>query len=65
MAKAKRCWLVRTRYNYALYFGSEPQKTREGSWPYNRFFQFLDARTVKTLWNVSLKRGGGPVELPE
>jgi hypothetical protein len=63
MADKKR-WLVRTDDYYALYFGAEPQKTRDGHWPYNRFYEFLTARTVKGLWGITLKTGGGPVELP-
>ncbi len=64
MKKPKqRRWLVMRKGNYALYFGCEPRKTREGYWPFNRYFQPLSARTVKELWGITLKYGGGPVEL--
>jgi hypothetical protein len=65
MAKSRR-WLVRfygAGSGYGLYFGTPPKETQSHLWPANRFFQYLQPRTVKEMWDITLKPGGGPVEL--
>jgi hypothetical protein len=59
----KRRWLVRMigsppKIGYLLYFGKQPN-----TWPQNRFWQYLDPRTVREMWGIHLPPGGGPVEL--
>jgi len=65
-------WLVRAHEKggmdfipYYVYFGTEPQRTKEGYWPMNRRRQMGGPRALERVFPkcYHLKPGGGPVKV--